>query len=419
MVVDPNDPPPRRPKPARDPARPRPGPPGEGDSTFQPSARPAGATGKRRAPKAPIEVVGKPGWVERLVFGSVGTAHLATFCRQAAAYLDAGVDLIKSLGNLETQFARSALGPVLGRLQLAVRRGDALAEAMAREPQAFDSLFLSMMKVAEARGGVPETLRLMADHYDARLRLIRQARSALIYPVVVLVIASGVVALLTYFVLPVFVSLLEDFAGRGQADIPMPTRIRMGFSRFVQSHGWWAIPLAIAAAVFALTRAYRTPSGKSALDELALRIPVLGKLLRMIETTRFARTLSALLEGGVDIGTSIDLTADVVRLVPFRRALRGARTAVMEGTELSRALRISGRFGPDVVAIVDSGEETGKLPESLAHLADDYEEQVAYMVKNLGSLIQPLILVGMGGIVLFIVLAVILPYIAMISSLTK
>ena len=409
--------PPRRPKPPRDPDRIRPDPPdppGEGASTFRPTPRKAS-----RAPKEPIEVSGGPNWAERLFFGSVGTAHLATFCRQAASYLDAGVDLRKSLASLQTQFARTALGPVLGRVHASINRGDDLAEAFAREPRAFDPLFLSMIRVAEARGGVPETLRQMADHYDARLRLVRQARSAMIYPAIVLIVAAGVVALLTLFVLPVFVSLLEDMTRGGPADLPLPTRALMGFSRFIQGQGWWAVPLALVGASFALIRSYRTTTGKAAMDEAALYLPVFGKLLRKLDTTRFARTLSALLEAGVDIGTSMDLTADVVRLVPFRRALQGARASVMEGAELGQALQASGRFDHDVIAIVDSGEETGKLPESLARLADDYEEQVALMVKNLGSLIQPLIVIGLGGLVLFIILAVLLPYIAMISSLTR
>jgi type II secretory pathway component PulF len=141
--------------------------------------------------------------------------------------------------------------------------------------------------------------------------------------------------------------------------------------------------------------------------------------MRKIDTTRFARTLGVLLDGGVDIGASLDLTADVVFLAPYRRALKGVREVVMEGTELSDALRATSRFDPDVIAIVNSGEETGKLPESLGRLADDYEEQVTYMVKNLGTLVQPLIMIFMGGVVLFIILAVFLPYIAMLTTLSR
>lgn len=372
-----------------------------------------------RADREPTPASGGPTFIERIVFGSVSTAHLATFCRQFAAYMDAGVDLMRALTSLQSQFARTALGPVIARMQLAVRRGEALGDCMSREPQAFDPLFLSLMRVAEARGGVPETLRLMAKHYEARLRLYRQARSAMIYPVIVLLVASAVVALLTIFVLPIFISFLNDMVRGGAANLPLPTRFLMGFSHFMQSFGWWLVPVVLVGGFVFLVRFYKTAGGKRMLDEAALYVPVLGKLLRLIDTTRFARTLAALLEGGVDIGSSLDLTASVVRLAPYRRALEGVRTAVMDGSELSEALQVTGRFGPDVVAIVNSGEETGKLPESLEHLADDYEEQVTYMVKNLGHLVQPLLVLFMGGIVLFIILAVFLPYIMAITSITR
>lgn len=193
----------------------------------------------------------------------------------------------------------------------------------------------------------------------------------------------------------------------------------MWFSGFVQSAGWWVFPLVLIGGPFLLYRLYKTSAGKRAMDELVLYVPVFGLLLKKIDTTRMARTLSALLGSGVDIDTSLDLTSEVVQLSPFRRVLRGARTHVKEGGELSEVLSASGRFGPDVIAILNSGEETGQLPESLERLADEYEEQVFYMVKNLGQLIQPLLMIFLGGIVLFIILAVLLPYISMLTSLAK
>jgi type IV pilus assembly protein PilC len=406
--------PPRRPKPRRPPPPDRDpefAGPDEGAGTW----RPTGARPARKVPKEPGPV-GGPSWGERILFGAVGARNLATFCGQFASYLDAGVDLLRALGSLEKQFARTALGPVIGRLQLATRRGEALADAMAGEAQAFDPLFLSMIRVAEARGGIPETLRRMARHYETRDRLIRQARSAMIYPVIVLVLATAVVALLTMFVLPALTGLLDVKVG---VTMPLPTRLLMGLSAFMQRVGWWAVPAAVLGAVFGLLWTYRTRAGKAALDEASLYVPVLGLLLRKIDTTRFARTLSALLGSGVDFGESLDLTADVLHLVPFRRAVRGTRTLVLEGTELSRALEDSGRFSPDVIAVIETGEETGMLPEALGRLADSYEEQVASMVKNLGSLIQPILMIGLGGIVFFIVLAFVMAYASILTNLGR
>ena len=391
------------------------------NTTWRPapgaSGRPKSAATRpqREREPEPISPSGGPNWAERVVFGNVGAKTLSTFCRQFGSYLDAGVDPKKALLSLEAQFARTALGPIVGRLILAVRKGETLSDAMAAEPKAFDSLFLSLMRAAEARGGVPETLRRLAKHYEARDRLMRQARSAMIYPVAVLTIAGGVAALLTFFVLPQLVAILEDMV-KGKP-LPLPTRLLIGLTHFATTYGWWAVPLVLGGAIAGLRVAYRSPAGKGAIDEAALYVPVLGMLLRKIDTTRFARTLSSLLDGGVDVGRSLAMTADVMRLTPFRRAVLGGRAMVKEGTELGEALRASGRFPVDVLAAVDSGEATGTLPETLERVADDYEEQVASMVKNLGVLIQPFLFLAIGGFVLFIAIAFFAAYASVIMDL--
>jgi type II secretory pathway component PulF len=416
----PASPKPRKTKPAR------PASDADEPTTFQPNPN-RGAKSKSTArARAQTNETGirdvdpgrGPGLWERIFFGRVGSGQLATFCRQFGAYLNAGVDIAKALENLQRQFGMTALGPVIGRLRTAVKRGDSFAEAVSREPQAFDALFVGMIRVAEARGGVPETLRLLGRHYENRQSLMRQARSAMIYPIAVLVVASFVVALMTVWLLPMFASLLKDIGDRG-AQLPLPSRILMGFSDFVRTAGWLLIPVVMIGTPLLLWQLYRTAGGKAVMDRALLWVPVFGSLARKIDTSRFARTLSALLNAGVDIGSSLDLTSDVLHLDPYRRAVRGIRTEIMEGRELSDALRKTGRFGPDVIAVVNSGEETGKLPESLDHLADDYEEQVAYMVRNMGHLVQPLLMVVLGGVVLFIILAVFLPYISIITNLSR
>ena len=407
-----------KPRPAQGSA-PSPSPPAGADdpSTFRPNPsrtkKSARTTGGMPTPVDP----GKgPTFLERVLFGKVSSGQLAVFCRQFAAYLHAGVDIGRALAGLESQFARTALGPVVGRLSAGVRRGDTLTEMAAREPQAFDPLFVSMIRVAEARGGVPETLRMLAKHYEARQSLIRQARSALIYPVVVLFLAACVVALMTIWLLPMFASLLRDLAGRS-ASLPLPSRVLMAFGDFIQWGGWFLIPAAMVGTPIVLLRMYKSPRWKPLMDRVMMRIPVFGLLLRKIDTSRFARTLSALMDAGVDVGSSLDLTSEVLRLDPYKRAVSDSKALVLHGTELSDALSQTRRFGPDVIAVIASGEETGKLPETLNHLADDYEEQVAYMVRNMGQLIQPLLMILLGGVVLFIILAVLLPYISILTNL--
>ena len=412
------DPPrrPRRPEPDSYQPEPEPEP-----STWTPAPRPAARPAARRENPyaAPTTPAGESSWLERLMYGKVSPAILSTFCRQFASYLDAGVDVKKAIGNLQDQFARTALGPPLGRLGQSLRRGDGFAESFAREPSTFDPLFLAMMRAAEARGGVPEILRRLSTQYEARRRLMRQAKTALIFPLAVLAIAGGVVVLLVYFVLPVLVNILEDMTrkGGGTESLPGPTRLLVGMTHFATSIGWWAVPLGVVAALFGLKFAYKTPAGRSAIDEACLHIPVLGPLLRKIDTARLARTLGSLLEGGVDVGHSLALTTDVMRMAPYQRALRGARTLVKEGSELAEALDASGRFGTDVISTIETGEESGQLPETLEHLAEDYEEQVSHMVKNLGSLIQPFLTIALGGFVAFIVIAFMMAYVSVISGL--
>ncbi|MGE3820686.1 MAG: type II secretion system F family protein, partial [Isosphaeraceae bacterium] len=168
---------------------------------------------------------------------------------------------------------------------------------------------------------------------------------------------------------------------------------------------------------FAILWFYRTTPGKMMMDRLALWFPVFGPLLRKIETVRVTRSLAALLEAGLDVGASLDLTSGVARLDPVRSGILNAKQDVLNGSELSASFRETRLFSPDVIAVMEAGEETGKLPESLEHLADEYEEQVEYAVRNLGQLIQPFLIIALGGLVLFIILAVLLPYISMLSSL--
>ena len=362
-------------------------------------------------------VADKPNFIERIIFGSVSSGQLATFCGQFSRYQEAGVDVLRSLGSLQKQFSKTALGPVVARLERAVRGGDSLASAMEREPQAFDKLTLSMMRVAEARGGEPETLRALSKHYEARQRMIRQARSAMIYPAIVLLIALTVIMLMTIFVIPKMVEFIADFMrGKGAIELPWPTRVLMTISDFMRGPGWWLVPTLFFLTILATRWAYSTKAGKDVIDHISLQLPVLGKLRSKIETTRFARTLAVLTNAGVDINTSLNLTTGVMGVSPFRNAVARIQNEVLHGTELSEAVEDSRRFTSDVVAIIGSGEETGKLPESLDKLADDYEEQVEYMIKNIGNLIQPVLMVVLGGLVLFIILGVILAYLQMLQA---
>ena len=255
--LDPNES--RRPRPRRDPdsgGRPPRKPPehppraGFGESVFRPApgggdaARPGPSRKPRRSGEGPLKmeaVAPGPKWYERILFGRVSSGQLAQFCRQFASYLNAGVDYDRALSSLGRQFQRTALGPVVERVRSRIKAGATLEEATAPERSTFGSVFQSMIRVAEARGGVPETLRMLGQSFEARQRLIRQARSAMIYPAIVLFLASTVACLMAIFILPMFASLLADVSKKAQ--LPWASQGLLAFSRFVSAGGWWLLPL--------------------------------------------------------------------------------------------------------------------------------------------------------------------------------
>jgi type II secretory pathway component PulF len=361
-----------------------------------------------------------PGWSklgEAMLIGRVNAGELAVFCRQFGVYLDSGVGILKALSSLRKQVAGSAMGPVTERIGASIKRGESLTEAAAREPHAFDAMAISMFRVAEARGGLPETLKRLASHYDARQRFWRQARSAMIYPTAVVIVALAVGGFLTIFVLPTLVSILEDTVRGKGVDLPGPTKLLIGITKLVQSAGWWLIPLLLVLGIFGVRQGYRSKKTKRWFDEVIIRLPGVGGLVRLIDHGRFTRTLSDLLEAGVDIDSSLRLSADVLQFEPYRKAVLDARGAVRQGAELTPSLRNTRQFSPDLLAFAETGEETGQLPESLAKIAADYEERAELLIKNIGSVIQPLLMIVIGGMVGFVVVAFLMAYVAVLTSL--
>lgn len=420
-----------RPNPATRPRTPKPTPyddidahePLEGHVQPDPQPRAAGAASsgarKRKESTLPPEPE-DGGWKklgETLVIGKVGADQLAVFCRQLGVYLDSGVGILRAMASLRKQMAGTAMGPTIERVGQAIKKGDSFSDAAAREPQAFDAMALSMLRVAEARGGMPETLKTLAAHYDARIRFWRQARSAMIYPTAVILIALAVGGLLTIFVLPTLVSILEDVTRGKGVDLPGPTKLLINTTKFVQAAGWWFIPLLLVGTVFGVRHAYKRQKTKALMDEVIIMAPGLGGLVRLIDVGRFARTLGDLLDAGVDIDTSLGLSAEVLQFEPFRKAVASSRVEVVRGSELAPALRRTGRFAPDLLAFVETGEETGNLPENLTRVADDYSERAEWMIKNIGDVIKPLLMIVIGGIVGFIAIAFIMAYVAVLTSL--
>jgi type II secretory pathway component PulF len=387
-------------------------------STEPPKPKPR--TGSRLKKPSRPPAPEKQGWKvlgETMLIGKVRAGDLAVFCRQFGVYLDSGVGILRALDSLRQQVAGTAMGPVAERIRLSIKRGASLADAVAVESQAFDPMAISMLRVAEARGGMPETLKSLASHYEARQRFWRQARSAMIYPSAVILIALAVGGFLTIFVLPTLVAILEDTVRGKAVDLPGPTKLLIGMTKFIQTAGWWLIPLLLVGGRFGTIQAYRSRKTKRYLDEVLIRLPGLGGLIQLIDQGRFARTLSDLLDAGVDIDNSLKLAADVCQFEPYRQAVLKSRAEVFEGSELAPALRATRRFAPDMLAFVETGEETGQLPENLARVAEDYEDRAEHLIKNIGSVIQPLLMIVIGGIVGFVAVSFIMAYVAVLTSL--
>jgi type IV pilus assembly protein PilC len=271
--------------------------------------------------------------------------------------------------------------------------------------------------VGEVQGSVPETLRLLAGEYESRQRLVRQTKSALIYPAFVIFVSVTVSALLTILVLPPLVAIMRDVIREKRLELPGPTQLLIRISDFIVAGGWWGIPVTLFGIVAFFVFAYRFERGKAVLDRVLLQLPVIGRLLWKIDTTRFCRTLSTLLDAGVDIGSSLELTSDTLFLAPMRRAVLDARGTITQGESLSASVELTNRFPPEVPALIKSGEETGRLPEMMRMVADQYEEQVEFIVQNLGTLLQPIITIIVGGVVFFVAVAFFMGYAAVIANL--
>lgn len=354
--------------------------------------------------------------MRRLAFGTherVSLAQLALVTRQLSAMVSAGVPLAQCLDGLERSEAHPALRQVLRAVGRDLASGVALADAMARHPQVFSTVFTRMVAAGEAGGRLDAVLARLADYLDAQKRLHTQVRAALVYPVTVLVVAVIVVLVLLWKVVPTFASL---FAGL-DADLPLATRVVMTASRAVVA----ALPLLLGASVIgiaAFRRYVATPQGRTWLDRRLLAIPVVGTILRKAAIARCCRTLGTLLGAGVPILTGFDITARTAGNVLIERAILAARARIEHGETMASTLRASGVVPPLVVQMVAAGEMTGAVDTMLGRIADVYEDDVTASVAAAVSLLEPVLIVGLGVIIGGTVIAMYLPLFELITRLS-
>ena len=344
---------------------------------------------------------------------SVSAKSLAVFTRQFSVMIDAGLPLVQCLEILGTQEEDKNFGLVILETRSEVEGGASLADAMRKNPKVFDALFTNMIAAGEAGGILDTILKRLAVYIEKAVKLKNQVQSAMIYPVAIVVIAAVVVGVILWKVIPTFASL---FAGLG-AELPLPTRIVIGLSNGLVRFMPFVL-VGIAAFVFGMRAYYATPSGRMNMDRLLLKLPVLGNLMRKIAVARFCRTLATLLASGVSILEALDITAKTAGNAVVEKALYATRKSIEGGETIAAPLKETNVFPPMVVQMISVGETTGALYSMLGKIADFYEEEVDVAVAGLLTLLEPIMIALLGGVVGGIVIAMYMPIFSLISKLT-
>ncbi len=346
--------------------------------------------------------------------GKVNSKELAVFTRQFSVMIDAGLPLVQCLEVLSSQQENKAFARILKTVRSTVEGGSTLANALRKFPKVFDGLYTNMVEAGEAGGILDTILQRLSTYIEKSVKLKRSVQSAMIYPVAVVVIASGVVTLLLWKVVPIFTTL---FAGLG-VNLPLPTRIVIGLSRFVGSFAPVIIVVLILLGV-GLKWYYSTPGGRTVIDTLILKVPVLGSVLRKIAVARFSRTLGTLITSGVPMLEAMDITARTSGNAVIEKAVLEVRKAIEGGRTIVDPLEETAVFPNMVVQMIGVGEQTGALDAMLQKIADFYEDEVDAAVGDLLTAIEPIMIVFLGVVVGGIVIAMYMPLFSLIGKLAQ
>jgi len=344
---------------------------------------------------------------------SVSAKNLAVFTRQFSVMIDAGLPLVQCLEILGTQEEDKNFSSVILATRTDVESGASLADAMKKHPKAFDPLFTNMIAAGEAGGILDTILKRLATYIEKAVKLRGQVKSAMIYPIAVVVIAVVVVGVILWKVIPTFANL---FAGLG-AELPLPTRIVIaasnGLVRFMPF-----VLVGIGAVVFGFRAYYNSTNGRRVIDAITLKLPVLGQLMRKIAVARFCRTLSTLLASGVSILEALDITARTAGNAIIEEAIMTTRKSIERGETIAAPLKETNVFPSMVVQMISVGEATGALDTMLGKIAEFYEEEVDTAVAGLLTLLEPIMIFFLGVVVGGIVIAMYMPIFDLISKLS-
>lgn len=352
----------------------------------------------------------------RLFGGKVALKDLSIFCRQFATMINAGVSLVRCLDVLEQQSSSPRLKEIIRDIEMEVQGGATLSRAMAKFPRVFSNLSTGLVRAGEVGGVLDETLDRLAGFLEKDMELRRKVKSSMTYPVLVMIVAIGIVTFLVTFILPKFISLFKEL-GMTDDKFPLPTLMLMRTSQFMTSK-WYILVGAIVALTIAMNRIRATKTGRRYFDIIKLKLPVFGPLNHKIAIARFARTFSTLLSSGVPILQAMETVAGTVDNDIIADAILMSRAAIREGDTIADPLAASKMFPPMVVQMITIGEETGQLDSMLSKVADFYESEVDAALESLTSALEPVLIVFLGVVVGFIVVSMFLPLIAIIGELS-
>jgi type IV pilus assembly protein PilC len=361
----------------------------------------------RRQRIEPIKVREKPKDIfENIAFLKPGVKEkdIVLFTRQFATMIDAGLPLVQCLEILGNQTDNRTFKQILKQIKGDVESGSTFADALKKHPKTFDDLFVNLIAAGEVGGILDTILNRLSAYIEKAMKLKKKVKGAMVYPVVVLVIAVAVVSVLLLFVIPIFQQMFEDMG----SELPGPTQFVVGMSEWLKSY-IIVLVLAIVVFIIAFNRFYATRRGRVIVDDLMLKVPVLGDLIRKVAVARFTRTLGTMIQSGVPLLDGLDIVAKTAGNKTVEAAIFKTRASIAEGRTIAEPLGESGVFPSMVVQMISVGESTGALDAMLAKIADFYDDEVDAAVEALTALIEPFLMVFLGGTIGGLVIAMYLP----------
>lgn len=347
-------------------------------------------------------------------FGRVKLKDLSIFCRQFSTMVDAGVSLVRSLDVLGEQTQSPKLKRIIREIQVEVESGQTLSKSMAKYPKVFSNLFVGLVRAGEVGGVLEEALQRLSHFLEKDMELRRKVKAAMTYPVIVLVVAILIVLGLCTFIVPKFIDLFKEL---GVKELPWMTQVLVDFSNFLKDK-WWIALIIVVVISMSIKYAGTTKLGRRVIDRLKLKVPVFGPLGHKICLARFSRTLSTLLVSGVPILQAMETVAGTVGNEIIAEAIMNARARIREGERINEPLEKSKMFPPMVVHMISIGEESGALDQMLSKVAEFYEGEVDSTLQSLAAAIEPVMIVLLGFCVGFIVIAMFMPLLSVISNLS-